>query len=169
MRSRLLGATALSLAVLGMTPEVASAASSAPDECLGGPQAGTALPDCSLSYDLGPGGMGAGIPSWFVALAVLMAVAGIGMTIYRVTMARQMAEDAGLDPDRATAMTLLSDDGLDATYLASSLRGTGPTAAAQPAGRSANERLRELERLRDEGLVSAAEYETRRQAILDSI
>ena len=169
MTRRLLGATALCIALLGLSTSVASAASSNPDECFGGTQSGATLPDCSLSYDLEPGGMDAGIPSWFVALAVLMAVAGTGMTIYRVTMARQMAEDAGLDPDRATAMTLLSDDGLDATYLASSLRGTGPAAGAQPAGRSANERLRELEQLRDEGLVSAAEYEARRQAILDSI
>lgn len=169
MTRRLLGATALCLALLGLSTSVASAASPNPDECFGGPQPRAALPACSLSYDLEPGGMDAGIPSWFGALAVLMVVAGTGMTIYRVTMARQMAEDAGLDPDRATAMTLLSDDGLDATYLASSLRGTGPTAATQPAGRSAHERLRELERLREEGLLTAAEYEARRQAILDSV
>lgn len=169
MTRRLLGATALCHVLLGLSPALASAASSNPGECFGDPQAGAVPPDCSLPYDLGPSGMDAGIPSWFAALAVLMAAAGIAMTIYRVTMARQMAEDAGLDPDRATAMTLLSDDGLDATYLASSLRGTGPAAGAQPAGRSANERLRELEQLRDEGLVSAAEYEARRQAILDSI
>jgi hypothetical protein len=54
---------------------------------------------------------------------VLAAVAGVGLTIWRVSLARDLARESGMDPDRATAVTLLSDDGLDATYLASSRRG----------------------------------------------
>jgi hypothetical protein len=76
-----------------------------------------------------------------------------------------------MDPDRATAMTLLSDDGLDATYLAANLRSPGAPAAPPPVdpGRSAEDRLRQLQQLRDGGLVSAEEYDERRRAILDSL
>jgi hypothetical protein len=67
-------------------------------------------------------------------------------------------------------MTLISDDGLDATYLASSLRGTPSTdRPTQPSGRGAQERLRELQQLRDEGLITTDEYQRRRTEIVDSI
>ena len=103
-------------------------------------------------------------------LVVLALLVGGGILFWKIWMARRMANEAGIDPGRATAMTLLTDDGLDATYLASSLRGTR---AAEPAPatptRSAGDRLRELEKLRDEGLVTPAEYDARRQAIVDSV
>jgi hypothetical protein len=121
-------------------------------------------------YDTDPIVMGGdpGPPAGFVAFGVIAVLFGIGGALWRVSLARRMAEESGMDPDRATAMTLLSDDGLDATYLASSLRDR-PDDPPSARERSVDDRLRELQHLRDEGLVTAEEYETRRTAILDSI
>jgi hypothetical protein len=109
----------------------------------------------------------------FGILVVLVVLVGVGITVYKVAMARDMARKSGMDPDQATAMTLLSDDGLDATYLASNLRRptTQPTdqSAAEPVARTAAERLTELEGLREQGLVTREEYDARRTAILDSL
>jgi hypothetical protein len=140
------------------------------------------LPTCTwngqrwkVSYeDSMPGGfMGpeVGFPPGFVAFGVLVVLVGVAVSLWRVSLARQVARDAGMDPDRATAMTLLSDDGLDATYLAANLRSPGGPATSPPAdlGRSAEDRLRQLQQLRDGGLVSAEEYDERRRAILDSL
>lgn len=128
------------------------------------PAAAAGLPGPGFGEPMGP-------PGWFVAAFVLMVVAGIGLTLWRVTLARQVAEQSGLDPDQATAMTLLSDDGLDATYLAASLRRPTTPTPQGPAsgGRSAADRLRELQQLRDEGLLGVEEYDVRRRAILDSL
>jgi hypothetical protein len=122
-------------------------------------------------YDTDPVGMGGdpGLPAGFVAFGVIAVLFGVGGTLWRVSLARRMAEESGMDPDRATTMTLLSDDGLDATYLASSLRDRPADPPRTAAERSVDDRLRELQHLRDEGLVTAEEYETRRTAILDSI
>jgi hypothetical protein len=68
-----------------------------------------------------------------------------------------------LDADEATAMTLLSDDGLDATYLASNLRPGHPQQGGP--GRSVTERLAELESLKQQRLVTQAEYDERRAVI----
>jgi hypothetical protein len=112
----------------------------------------------------------AGIPSGFGVLFVLVALVGVGLTIWRVSLARQMASESGMDPDRAPAMTLLSDDGLDATYLASSLRGGQAHQAPEaPEPRSVSARLQELLELRDAGLITYEEYESRRKDILDSL
>ena len=103
----------------------------------------------------------------FVVLGLLV---GGGILFWRVWMAQRMATEAGMDPGRATAMTLLTDDGLDATYLASSLRGNrGAEPAPAAPTRSPGDRLRELEKLRAEGLLTPAEYDARRQAIVDSV
>jgi hypothetical protein len=113
-----------------------------------------------------------GPPGWFVALFVLTLIAGVGITIYKVTMARDLARKSGMDPNQATAITLLEDDGLEATYLASNLRSPAGGAIPEPpvgGGRSVSERLAELSNLRDQGLVTQAEYDARRAAILDSL
>jgi len=114
-----------------------------------------------------PGGFGG-----FGVVFVLFALVGVGITIYKVAMARDMARKSGMDPDQATAMTLLSDDGLDATYLASNLRPPpAPTAEAPSSAptRTTAERLAELSALLEQGLVTQAEYDERRAAILGSI
>jgi hypothetical protein len=122
-------------------------------------------------FEFGFSGPEPGIPAWFLAFGVLVLLGGAAVTAWRVALARQVAQDAGMDPDRATAMTLLSDDGLDATYLAANLRSPGGPAAPAPTdpARSPEERLRQLQQLRDGGLVSTEEYDERRRAILESL
>ena len=65
---------------------------------------------------------GPGIPGAFGGLFVLFIVIGIATTVWRVSAARSMARRAGMDPDDATAATLLTQNGLDATYIAANLR-----------------------------------------------
>lgn len=166
---------------MGDTPAILATTdeSMPPDECFEQLGPDGALPTChyngtewQVTYD-DPAGFGASdiIPPAFITLMVLMVVAGIAVTVWRSSLARRMATESGMDPDRATAMTLLTDDGLEATYLASSLRGQVPASAPAPeaAGRSVEERLQELQRLRDQGLVTPEEYETRRTAIIDAL
>lgn len=133
----------------------------------------TSSPAVAGDEFLEPGlGVDTGPPGWFVALFVLALIASVGVTIYKVTMARDLARKSGMDPDQATAMTLLEDDGLEATYLASNLRPdqAGPAPSSVPAAeRSVTDRLAELEGLREQGLVTQAEYDARRTAILDSL
>jgi hypothetical protein len=118
----------------------------------------------------GPGGA---IPGGFVAFAVLTLIVGIGFTVWKVTTAQKLARQSGMDPSLATKMTLLTDDGLEATYLASSLRPpatptTSPEGPAAPT-RDVATRLAELESLLDRGLVTQPEYDARRQAIIDAV
>lgn len=113
-----------------------------------------------------------GPPAGFMAIFVIVLVLGIATTIYKVGMARTMARRSGMDPDEATAMTLLTDDGLEAAYLASSLRPEsepGRSSAVPVAEVSTADRLRELDDLRAQGLVTEEEYAERRREIIDSI
>lgn len=110
---------------------------------------------------------GAGIPAVFGVFFVLVLVSGIGFTVWQVSKTRSMARRAGMDPDEATAMTLLSDGGFEATYLAANLRDR--PAATPVAVPDAAERLRQLQSLKDQGLVTEGEYAARRQAIIDQI
>jgi hypothetical protein len=122
----------------------------------------------------GPDG-GMGIPGWFVVLIVLIIASGIATTYWRMQVARRLAKDAGMDPDVAAGMTLLDNQGLSTTYLASSLRTAKPAeptptpAAAAPSHESATDRLNELRTLLDGGLITQVEYDERRKAILDSL
>jgi hypothetical protein len=131
--------------------------------------AGAAAADDFDNFD-GTDDPGMGIPGWFIAIAVLFVLIGVVTTIYRVSTARSIATKAGLDPDDATRVALLDDDALSATYLASSLHAkkSESTPAAEP-GRSTAERLQELQALKDQGLVTEAEYTERRAAILGSV
>ena len=117
--------------------------------------------------------MSPGIPGWFIAIFVLIVLLGIVSTAWRISVTRRMARDAGLDPDTATAVTMLSRDGIDATYLASTLAARStqqPPAQPQPEpARSVEERLMELQGLHARGLITQAEYDSRRQEILGSI
>lgn len=113
--------------------------------------------------DMGP-------PPGFVAFFLIALVASIGFTVWKVSTARRMARDAGMDEGDATAMTLLSDEGFEATYLASNLRGqTIPPTTPQPGTRSTAERLRELQALLEQGLITPDEYAARRQALIDGV
>lgn len=107
-----------------------------------------------------------GIPGVFVFFFVLVVAMGIGGTLWRVATARGLARRSGLDADEATTMTLLTENGLEATYLAAHLR-PGQPAPAEP--RSTAERLAELTALRDSGAITEAEHADRRSAIIDSV
>lgn len=102
---------------------------------------------------------------------LLVLLVAIGTTVYRVSVARSMAEKSGLDPGEATRVALLDDDGLSATYLASQMHGheAGQANAPTVPGRSTADRLRELDSLRTQGLVTEDEYAQRRSAILGEV
>ena len=115
-----------------------------------------------------------GLPSGFAAFFVLALLVGVAVTVWKVSTARRLATQSGMDPGMATQMTLLTDDGLDATYLAANLRqhpsnAPGPGQASPSTTPTATGRLEELKTLLDRGLVTQAEYDERRKAIIDSV
>lgn len=112
----------------------------------------------------------------FGIFALVAIVIGGGTFLWRISTARRIAEQAGLDPDTAVTTTILSQDGLAATYLAANLRQRDPEPAPALAPlprplstRSAEYRLGELKHLHDEGLITEDEYDRRRTAILDTL
>jgi len=111
-----------------------------------------------------------GVPAGFVALFVIAAIGGVGTTFYRMSTARNMAKKSGLDPDDAARMAFLEEDGLTATYVMSNLH---PKDSASPKAdepdRTVEQRLTELDELRDKGMITQAEYDERRAAIVGSI
>lgn len=156
-----------------------------PDWCLA-PNADGDLPECvyvdgawvrSFDEGFGPGlGASSGVPSGFGVFFVIVLLLAIGGTVWRVSTARRLARNAGMDEGDATTVTLLTDNGLESTYLAANLRPPaspvpGPATSAAPAepARSSADRLRELQGLLAAGLVTQEEYDARRRAILDSL
>lgn len=168
----ILAALALGLAIGTVAPAVADTEQQCMDS---GMNANGDLPTCTeengnwvASYpDDGVGG--SGIPGGFVALMVLAVIAGLGVTAWRVSTARRLAADAGLDPGMATKVALMTDNGLDATYLAASMRKTQQPAASPASSKGVAERLKELKGLLDSGLVTQVEYDERRKAIIDGV
>jgi hypothetical protein len=158
-----------------------------PDWCFE-PDADGFLPECTyiggewvatddggLGGGVGPGfDSTSGVMGGFGVFFVLVLLLAIGGAVWRVTTARRLARNAGMDEGDATAMTLLTDNGLESTYLAANLRppaAPAPAPAAAPAEppRSSADRLRELQDLLTAGLVTQEEYDARRRAILDSL
>ena len=117
-------------------------------------------PDPTLPTPSGPGDFGGA----FAAMFLVVLLVGIGGAVWRVTTARRIARRSGMDPGDAGRTAALTDDGLEATYPVANLRGNRPQGA-----RAVARRLRELQQLRDQGLVTEAEYAERRTAILDSL
>lgn len=164
-----MGAVVSSAAGLAVVPV-------APGKCFQTNEQGD-LPTCTrtdtgweVSY---PGaGPGSGPGGGFAAFFLFALLAGIAFTVWKVATARRMARDSGMDVGDATAMTLLTDEGFESTYLASNLRGQmTPRSEAAPEAppRDSAERLRQLESLRTEGLITEEEYAQRRRAILDAL
>lgn len=122
-------------------------------------------PDDSMAS--GGGGF-LGVVVLVLAVGTVVAVVSI---IWRVNTAQRLARQSGLDPELATQMALFSDDGLDATYLAASLRQPPVDPPVDPPVRtpSVAERLAELAELRDEGVITAEEHDRRRAAIIDQL
>ena len=133
------------------------------------------LPTCTYSggewhrsYETGglsDDGSGAG----FAFLFVLAALIGVAITIWKVSTARRMARGSGMSEGDATAMTLLTDDGFEATYLAANLRGQATPTAPPAGGKGTAERLRELRQLLDEGLITQEEYDARRRVVIGEV
>lgn len=122
----------------------------------------TLLADENHSADL----MLPGVPGLFLVFFLLVAVMLVGSIVWRVNAARSMARRAGLDEGEAVRMALTSEDGLTATYLASSLRGQS---GGDHVVRDTASRLRELDRLLSEGLITQEEHASRRAGILDEV
>ena len=114
----------------------------------------------------GPDGFGDG----FGALFGLFVVVGIGITVFKVMTARRIARDAGMSDTDATTMALLSDHGFEATYLAANLREGRQVPIPGPTpGRTTAERLRELQTLHEQGLITDEERDAARRQILDEL
>jgi hypothetical protein len=109
----------------------------------------------------------------------LFVVLGICGMVFRVAMARDMARRSGMDPDDAAMITLFEDDGLSATYLASNVRTPPANPAPSPAASTRSKqptahavaaaRIEQLKALLTDGVITQAEYDERRKAIIDSI
>ena len=129
----------------------------------------------SESDGFGSGSMEPGIPPAFGVFFLLAIVASIAFTVWKVSTARRMARESGMSEGDATAMALLTDDGFEATYMASNVRGRTadrpapslqtPSAPQAPAA----DRLAELRRLLDQGLVTQDEYDAARRRIIDGL
>ena len=118
----------------------------------------------------GSSGDGSGFAGGIAILMVLSIIVGILATVWRVSTARRMARESGMSERDATTMSLLSDDGLEATYLAANLREPRPATPAPVAPTSPSAaRLRELQELLDQGLITQAEYDERRRAVIDGV
>lgn len=106
----------------------------------------------------------------FGVFFVLVIVLGVGSMVWRMSTARRIAEKSGMDPDIATQMSLLTEHGLETTYLAANLKQPSPAPTdAGLAPRSVAVRLAELESLFDQGLITQTEYDERRKVIIDSL
>ena len=107
----------------------------------------------------------AGVFGVFVVIAIVVAVGG---AVYRRSAARSMATKAGMDPDAAADVALLDEHGVAATYVMTSLKESAKPSPEGPE-RTVEQRLAELQSLLDRGVVTQAEYDARRAAILQDL
>ncbi|MDQ1746488.1 MAG: hypothetical protein QOD07_751 [Frankiaceae bacterium] len=121
---------------------------------------------------------GGSIPGVFILFFILAIVSGIVTFSWRISTARRIARDAGLDPDDAASAAMLSGrDGLAATYLAASLRPQPQEPVEAPIGhldppssrRTTESRLEELKHLHEQGLITDGDYDRRRAEILSGV
>lgn len=112
------------------------------------------------------------MPPGFALLFVLFFLLSIGGFLLRIGVARDIARRSGMDEGTATAVTLLDDDGLAATYVASQLRPGVPGTASEPPSerrRPTIERLRELDDLLAAGAITETEHTAARARILGDL
>lgn len=109
---------------------------------------------------------------FFLMFFAPFVLAIVGM-VYRTRAARRIAIRAGMNEQDAAATALWGSPGLDTTYLAANLRAPAPTVPMGPPRpvppKTIEDRLRELERLKAEGLVTQGEYDAQRKAIVGSV
>lgn len=91
---------------------------------------------------------------WFVGVTVAVMVCILVLAAVSTVRNRRVLRQAGVDPSTVGSQ-------LAVRYL----RGQ----AGQPEVRSASDRLADLTDLRDRGLITPDEYQTRRAQVLDSI
>lgn len=125
--------------------------------------------DDGSGYVDGLASPGDGVPGFFVVFFLLVLALGVAGTAWRVSTARSLARRSGLDEQSAASMAMLTEHGLEATYLASSLRAQPAAAGATPAAPTAADRLLELRSLLDRGLITQAEHDERRAQIIAGI
>lgn len=104
---------------------------------------------------------GGGPPSWFVAVFVLMLLVGVGSAVAKVWWTGELARRRGRDSSEAIVSSLLGGNDLitAATYFKDPVT-QSPTV---------EQRLLELKRLEDQGLISDAEADARRSEILRDV
>lgn len=98
------------------------------------------------------GPAGGGIPGWFIALVVIVAIAGVGTSIWRYSVLRS----GGLNP-------FVAREQLEARLNQSQIMSPPPQPAAE---KSIEQRLAELEDLHDRGVISDAELAAGRAKII---
>lgn len=94
-----------------------------------------------------------GIPAWFIALFVIVAIIAVGGAIWRAVVLRM----GGLNP-------MVAKEQLE-VRLAQSLRSSATPPSGQPA-KTIEERLTELEDLRERGVITAAELAVGRAKVI---
>jgi ABC-type transporter Mla maintaining outer membrane lipid asymmetry permease subunit MlaE len=106
-----------------------------------------------------PGGFGviASLFPWFFGAVVVIILCGWVLTAVTAVRNRRVLREAGIDPSTAVSQLAVR-----------LIRGAGPAAPAAPSA-SASSRLAELGDLRDRGLITAEEYDTRRAQIIAGI
>ena len=100
-----------------------------------------------------------GVPTWFIALSVVMGVfllIGIAGAIWRATILRK----GGLNP-------LVAESQLE-VQLAQNLRNAAARTSGQPA-KTTEERLAELDDLRERGVITAEELAVGRAKVIGGV
>jgi hypothetical protein len=125
------------------------------------------IPSDQVFYNTDQGG--SDLPGLFIAFFVLTLFIGIAALVWRVSTARRIAEQNGLDVGTATRVALLNDNAVTATYLAGTLRQQrrpAPATATTPV-RSVKARLAELQQLHESGDITDDEYAEGRKHVIN--
>jgi hypothetical protein len=114
-----------------------------------------------------------GIPGWFVAVFVLMAVIGVAMAIYRFSVTKSTAESMGVPPGRAVGLALIDDPSTStlaaAAAVKESLDAKAATVEAESGAKSLTKRLGELDDALAAGVITRSEYEDARKRLIDNV
>ena len=113
-----------------------------------------------------------GIPPFIPILMVLMVIFGIGMSVWKYSVAKQGAEKLGLDESTAAQMAFLDPD---ATAVAGHLGAAAIARMKEQDGkdvtdtsRDLNERLADLDEAHTSGRLTDDEYQQIRKRLLDT-
>jgi hypothetical protein len=145
------------------------------------------LPTCTESNgkwavtypDAGFGGSGGGggFPAGFVVFFVIVGVLAVGTGIWRFSKTVDAAEEAGIDPGKATAIAMFGGTDLLQTSVLAKVAQNSKTSPALPIATESQEltkptidqRLDQLRGLHARGAITQEEYVERRREIIDSV